>query len=187
MYVKSEQVYVHSSIFRMNTGRDFRNRGAKKINTLKALIRIDMADQLVFHGSIRINAPASKVWAVLTNPKMTKKFMFGGEAISDWVVGDPIIWRLEGTEKVLKGTIVAFEPGKRLSYTIIDTDAPYPDVPQNYTTVTYDLAEDSHQTTVSVSDGDFSVTADGKKRYEKTVRGWGEALKKLKEVAEEQV
>ncbi len=103
------------------------------------------------------------------------------------MVGSPIVWRLDGAEKVLKGSIVAFEPGKRLSYTIIDPNAPYPDVPEKYTTVTYDLAEDSHQTTISVSDDDFSVVADGKKRYEKTVLGWVEALKKLKGVAEEQI
>jgi uncharacterized protein YndB with AHSA1/START domain len=145
-----------------------------------------MADQLVFRSSIRINATATKVWAILTNPKMTKKFMFGGEAISDWKVGSPLVWKLEGTEKVLKGNIVSFEPGKKLSYTIIDPNAPYPDIPKNYTTVTYDLAEDRDQTTVSITDGDFSAVADGKKRYERTVQGWGEALKKLKEVAEEQ-
>jgi uncharacterized protein YndB with AHSA1/START domain len=145
-----------------------------------------MADQLVFRDSIRINASASKVWAIITIPKMTKKFMFGGEAISDWKVGSPLVWQMEGTEKVLKGTIVAFEPGKKLSYTIIDPSAPYPDIPENYTTVTYDLAEDRGQTTVSISDGDFSIVADGKKRYERTVQGWGQALKKLKELAEQQ-
>jgi uncharacterized protein YndB with AHSA1/START domain len=143
-----------------------------------------MADQLVFRSSIRINATAAKVWAILTDPKMTRKFMFGGEAISDWNVGGPLVWRIEGTEKVLKGTIVAFEPGKKLSYTIIDPDAPYPDIPGNYTTVTYDLIEDHGQTTVSVSDGDFSAVADGKERYRRTVQGWGQSLKKLKEVAE---
>jgi uncharacterized protein YndB with AHSA1/START domain len=145
-----------------------------------------MADQHVFRSSILIKATASKVWAVLTYPKMTKKFMFGGEAISDWKTGSPLVWRMEGTEKVLKGTIVAFEPGKKLSYTIIDPDAPYPDIQENYTTVTYDLAEDHGQTTVSVSDGDFSAVADGKERYKRTVQGWGQSLKKLKEVAEEQ-
>ncbi len=55
----------------------------KRINIRTALIRVYMADQLVFRSSIRINAPASKVWAILINPKMTKKFMFGAEAISD--------------------------------------------------------------------------------------------------------
>jgi len=144
-----------------------------------------MAPSLVFQASIRINAPAARVWAVLTTPTLTKRFMFGGEAISDWKVGSPLVWRLGGNEKILKGTIVGIEPCKRLSYTIIDPEAPYPIIPENYTTVTYELAEKDGETVVSVSDGDFSTVADGKIRYERTVWGWGIALQKLKEVAEE--
>jgi uncharacterized protein YndB with AHSA1/START domain len=143
-----------------------------------------MISPLVFRASIRIDAPASDVWHVLTTPSLTKKFMFGGEAVSDWKAGSPLLWRIGGSRKVLKGTIVAIEPGKRLSYTIIDPDAEYPDIPENYTTVTYTLEEKDGATTVSISDGDFSRVAEGKERYRRTVQGWGEALVRLKEVAE---
>ena len=74
-----------------------------------------MAPSLVFHASIRINAPVARIWEVLTTPALTKRFMFGGEAISDWKVGSPLVWRLEGSKQVLKGTILAIDPGKRLS------------------------------------------------------------------------
>ncbi len=144
-----------------------------------------MTSSLVFHASIRINAPAARVWAVLTTPALTKRFMFGAEAISDWKVGSPLVWRLEGSEKVLKGKIVGIEPCTRLSYTIIDPGAPYPVIPENATTVTFELIGENGRTVVSVTDGDFATVADGKKRYERTVWGWGIALPKLKEVAEE--
>ena len=144
-----------------------------------------MHKPLIFHSSIRINTPAATVWHVLTTPSLTKKFMFGAEAISDWKVGSPLTWRIEGSEKALKGTIVAIEPGIRLSYTIIDPNADYPDIPENSTTVTYTFAEEDGVTTVTVSDGDFSRVAEGKERYRRTVQGWGEALVRLKEVAEE--
>ncbi len=144
-----------------------------------------MVPSLVFHASIRINAPAARVWAVLTTPALTKRFMFGGEAVSDWKSGSPLVWRIEGSKKILKGSIVAIEPGRRLSYTIIDPEAPYPIIPENYTTVTYELAQENGETVVSVTDGDFATVADGQTRYERTVLGWGIALRKLKEVAEE--
>jgi uncharacterized protein YndB with AHSA1/START domain len=143
-----------------------------------------MIKPLVYHASIRIDAPAAKIWHVLTTPALTRKFMFGGEAVSDWKTGSPLTWRMEGSEKVLKGTILAIEPGRLLSYTIIDPDASYANEPGNATTVTYELTEEGGSTLVSVSDGDFASVAEGEKRYRRTVQGWGEALVRLKEVAE---
>jgi uncharacterized protein YndB with AHSA1/START domain len=143
-----------------------------------------MKKTLVFQQSIRIKATPAKVWAALTSPALTKKFMFGGEAISDWKAGSTLTWRLEGSSKTLKGKIVALEPEKRLSYTIIDPEADYPDIPENYTTVTYELTGEKGETIVSVSDGDFAAVAEGEERYKRTVPGWAVALNRLKEVVE---
>jgi len=143
-----------------------------------------MKKSLVFQQFIRIKAPPAKVWAALTSPVLTKKFMFGGEAISEWKTGSTLTWRLEGSSKVLKGKIVALEPEKRLSYTIIDPESGYPDIPENYTTVTYELTGEKGETIVSVSDGDFAAVADGEERYKRTVRGWTMALNRLKEIVE---
>jgi uncharacterized protein YndB with AHSA1/START domain len=146
-----------------------------------------MKKPLVFRRAVRINAPAAKVWAALTTPALTRRYMFGAEAVSDWKVGSPLIWRFEqeGKQKVFKGNIVASEQGKLLSYTIIDPEAGYPDIPANYTTVTYELAEDGGVTTLMVSDGNFATVADGEKRYKRTISGWDTALKALKSVVEE--
>ncbi len=143
-----------------------------------------MKKTLVFQQSIRIKAPPAKVWAALTSPALTKKFMFGGEAISDWKAGSTLTWRLEGRSKTLKGKIVALEPEKRLSYTIIDPEAGYPDIPENYTTVTFEISGEKGETIVSVSDGDFAAVAEGEERYKRTVPGWAMALNRLKEVVE---
>ena len=51
--------------------------------------------------------------------------------------------------------------------------------------MTYDLAEEKGETIVSVSDGDFATVADGEERYRRTIRGWGVALQRLKEMLEE--
>ena len=143
-----------------------------------------MKKSLVFRQSIRINAPPAKVWAALTSPVLTKKFMFGSEAISDWKAGSTLTSRLEGSSKVLKGKIVALEPEKRLSYTIIDPESGYPDIPENYTMVTYELAGERGETIVSVSEEDFAVVTEGEERYKRMVRGWVMTLNRLKEVVE---
>jgi hypothetical protein len=77
-----------------------------------------------------------------------------------------------------------WNPKSSCSYIIIDPDAGYPDIPENYTTVTYELTGERGETIVTVSDGDFVAVAEGEERYKRTVRGWTMALNRLKEVVE---
>ena len=152
-----------------------------------------MDKQLIVKNSIAINAPASKVWDALTNPEQTKKYMFGCETISDWKPGSPLLWRgeYEGTEMVfVKGNIVSIEPGKFLAYTTIDPNSTtVEDIPENYLTVTYDLREQDGQTTLNVTQGDYSKVADGEKRYQDTYNngeGWNPILIQIKKLVEEE-
>src|SRR5215469_13260190 len=47
-----------------------------------------------FHeASIHIDAPASRVWQVLTDSAYTKRYMFGCEIASDWSIGGPFDWK----------------------------------------------------------------------------------------------
>src|SRR5881227_3883691 len=102
--------------------------------------------ELFVKNNITINATASKVWDALTNPEQTKKYMFGCETVSDWKVGSPLLWKgnYEGKEMIfVKGKIVAIDQGKFLAYTTIDPNSSIEDIPENYLTVTYGLAEQS--------------------------------------------
>lgn len=146
---------------------------------------------LFVENTITIKAPAATVWDLLVNPQQTKKYMFGCETVSDWKVGSPLLWKgvYEGNEMVfVKGDIVAIEPGKLLVYTVIDPNSTtIPDVPENYLTVTYALAEDNGQTVLTVSQGDFATVADGEKRYKETYNngdGWNPILVQIKALAE---
>lgn len=150
-----------------------------------------MSNPLIVENSITINAPASKVWDALVNPEQTKKYMFGCETVSDWQVGSPLLWKgvYEGNEMVfVKGDIVAIEPGKLLVYTVIDPNSTtIPDLPENYLTVTYALAEDNGQTVLTVTQGDFATVADGEKRYTETYNngeGWNPILVQIKALVE---
>ncbi len=150
-----------------------------------------MSTPLVVENTITINAPSATVWNLLVNPAETKKYMFGCEATSDWQVGSPLLWKgvYEGNEMVfVKGEVVRIEPGKLLVYTVIDPNNPnMPDVPENYLTVTYALAEDNGQTILTVSQGDFATVADGEKRYTETYNngeGWNPILVQIKALAE---
>jgi len=150
-----------------------------------------MENQLVVKSTITIQAPKAKVWDALTNPEQTKKYMFGCEAVSDWKPGSSLLWKgsYEGKEMIfVKGTIKAIQPEKHLTYTVIDpNNKEIPDIPENYLTVTIDLNEEHGDTSVVVTQGDYSKVAEGEKRYQHTVQegGWEPVLIAIKKLVEE--
>lgn len=146
---------------------------------------------LIIENTIVINAPASVVWNALVNPEQTKKYMFGCEALSDWKVGSPLIWKgeYEGKEMIfVKGHIVDIQPEKFLAYTAIDPNSTIVDTPKNYLTVTYTLSSVKGQTTLTVTQGDYSTVAEGERRYQEAYNngeGWNPILRVIKKLVEE--
>jgi len=144
----------------------------------------------IVKSTIIINASKSVVWNALTNPDKTKVYMFGCETVSDWKVGSDLLWKgkHEGKEMVfVKGKILMIEPEKLLKYTVIDPFAAYPDVPENYLNVTYELTEQGGQTDLTVTQDGFETAAEGEKRYKDTYNngeGWNPILIEIKKLAE---
>jgi uncharacterized protein YndB with AHSA1/START domain len=145
---------------------------------------------LFIKNSITIEAPASKVWNALVNPEQTKKYMFGSEAISDWRVGSPLIWKgqYEGKEMVfVKGFVVDIQPEQFLAYTVFDPNSTIEDVPENYLTVTYELRSTNGTTEFTVTQGDYAAVADGERRFKDSSNngeGWNPILVQIKKLVE---
>jgi uncharacterized protein YndB with AHSA1/START domain len=145
---------------------------------------------LFIENSITINASPTKVWDVLVNPEQTKKYMFGCEAVSDWRVGSPLLWRgqYEGKEIVfVKGTVVDIKPERLLVYTVIDPNSTIEDIPENYLTITYELTRKNGKTHFKVTQGDYSKVGDGDRRYKESYNsgeGWNPILVEIKKLVE---
>ena len=107
----------------------------------------------VAKATIEIQASAEKVWDALTNPALIKQYLFGTEARSDWKKGSPITYKgvWEGKTYEDKGVIVDIVPNKRLVSTYWSSMSGKPDTPDQYNTVTYELAHASGRTTLSVT------------------------------------
>ncbi len=141
-------------------------------------------------NKIAINAPISKVWDALINPEKTKIYMFGCITISDWKIGSTLLWQghYEGKDVVfVSGFIKAFEPNKRLVYTVIDPNAAYPLLKKNHLKVTYKVAENAKITTLTVIQSGFENAADGEKRYKDVQNnglGWQPILEAIKALVE---
>ena len=140
---------------------------------------------------ILIDAPVSKVWDALINPKLTREYMFGCEAVSEWKPGSSLLWKgiYEGKEMVfVKGNVLSIQPEKLLVYTVIDPNSTMEDIPENYLTVTYALETLGNQTQLTVTQGDYDVVADGEKRYNESYNngeGWNPILIQIKKLVEE--
>ena len=147
-----------------------------------------MTKELTVKASIEINAPAWRLWEILTKPEYTKKYMFGCTAISDWKEGSGLDWKgnINGKDMiVVKGTIIKIEPGKYLEYTTFDPNMGLDDIPANYLTVTETLTENNGKTTLAITQGSFNNVQDSERRYADCVKGWEMVLPMIKRTAEE--
>jgi len=130
--------------------------------------------KLFVERSIEINAPASKVWRVFTDPAITRQM--GGEYVSDWKIGSTFGWKAPNGSMLTNGTILQIEPEKILKHDLLDPDATIISV------ITYELREENGRTTLYATENFTNPIND--KEYADAVDGWDAALMALKEVAE---
>lgn len=146
-----------------------------------------MSTPTFIQNEIIVEAPAYEVWDALTHAAKTRKYMFDCEPITTWEEGSELLWKGASDGVIyVKGNVVTCDPEKTLAYTVFDPNGTYPDIPQNYLTVTCALVEKDGHTLLSVTQGDYTQVADGKQRYEDTMDqgGWQGVLEGIKKVAE---
>jgi uncharacterized protein YndB with AHSA1/START domain len=136
-------------------------------------------------NSVTIDAPKADVWDALTNPAKVKQYMHGTEMSTDWKVGSPIVWRGEwkGESYEDKGTILEVKPQRLIKYTHWSPLGGSEDKPENYHTVTYELAGDDGKTTLTLMQDNNPTQEEAEKMARDN---WGPVLKGLKETAEKQ-
>jgi uncharacterized protein YndB with AHSA1/START domain len=141
-----------------------------------------MSNNLTAKASIEINAPASKVWEALTNPSTIKKYLFGTDTKTDWKVGSPIMFegQWEGKSYQDKGTILANEKEKLLSYSYWSSMSAVPDLPENYANVTFRLQPKDGVTHLFLTQ-DHCTTEESRNHSE---QNWNMVLKSIKELVE---
>lgn len=111
-------------------------------------------------NTVIINAPASVVWKTITQPHLMKQWM-GDPSMqlniqTSWTINSPVI--ISGFHHLPfenKGTVLQFEPGKRLRYSHLSSLSKLPDQPHNYSIVTFDLTATNDRTTLTVTITNF--------------------------------
>ena len=142
-------------------------------------------------NQILISASAAQVWDVLVKPEHTAKYMFGCKTISEWNIGDNLVWEMQHEDKPyvpVSGKIIDLKEHRLLKYSVIDPNAAYAQTPENHLHVTYILDENLGTTVLTVTQDNFEEAADGEKRFTDVYNngeGWDPILVQIKKVAEE--
>lgn len=101
---------------------------------------------------VTIQAPADRVWAALTQPALVKKWQYGTDLTTDWVVGSPIAFRNEwnGELFIQSGTILEVDAPRLLRYSLFAPRPELEDRPENRFVMTYRLEERAGSTDLTI-------------------------------------
>ena len=141
-----------------------------------------MDKKRIAEATTTINAPASRVWEALTNPKLIKQYLFGADVISDWKEGSPILYKgiYEGKAYEDKGSVLKVEPEKLLLITHWSPLSGSPDTPENYHKVSYELSAEDGSTRLTITQDNNS----SEEEQEQNAKFWTMVLDGMKKVLE---
>lgn len=142
---------------------------------------------MIIRKKVEFNANKEQVWDLLTNPEMTKQYMFGCEVLSEWTLGSPIIWKgktEDGQEIIhVKGEITEIENGGKVTFTMLDPNMGIKDIPENYVNLTYEVSESGSGATFKLTQN-FEGTENAEKRFEESVGGWDMVIDVMKKLVD---
>jgi uncharacterized protein YndB with AHSA1/START domain len=137
--------------------------------------------------TVHINAPTAKVWEVLTNPELMKKWMMTDseiKIITDWKVGRPMVIRgnLHGMNFENTGKVLQFEPEKALQYSHLSSVSKLPDQPESYSLLEFLLSPLENHTILTLRVSNFPTES----IYKHLAFYWKVTLEIFKKMVEQQ-
>lgn len=133
--------------------------------------------------SITIHASREKVWHALTSTALIEQWFFGTHVETDWKINSPILYKgvWEGKPFENKGTIIEMESPKIFRATYWSPLSGLEDKPENYSVVSYELAEDQGATKVTLTQSNTPTKTDA----DNVAKIWHEPLQALKKLLEQ--
>jgi uncharacterized protein YndB with AHSA1/START domain len=148
-----------------------------------------MSNSMIIKETVKFKSDAKIVWDLVINPEMTKQYMFGCEVLSDWQVGNSIIWKgktEDGKEVIyVKGSILEFEEGRKTTFSMFDPNMGIADIPTNYVNLTYEVIPKDSGCDLVITQGDFQSTDNAEKRFEESKQGWQMVIPTMKKLLNE--
>ncbi|MEO7763363.1 MAG: SRPBCC family protein [Ferruginibacter sp.] len=145
-----------------------------------------MKSNIKGYVSTNIDASINEVWDALTKPEIIKQYFFGTNTETDWKPGHAIKFTGEWEGKTYedKGTVLDIEKNKLIKYSYWSSMSGIEEKPENYAILTYELAGNDGDVTVSVLQEnipDEKMKAHSEENWNKVLQGLKNLLeKKLK-------
>ena len=113
---------------------------------INQLNTITMANKLRSQTAIVIDAPVTAVWQALTTPDIIRKYFHGTEAVSEWTVGNSILFKgeWEGHDYQGRGIILNRVPYKLFKFSYWSSLSGLENKSENYIHVTYEMWEEEN-------------------------------------------
>ena len=133
-------------------------------------------------ATITINASVNTVWQALTDPQLVKQYMFGSTLVTDWKIGEPVLYRgeWEGKSYEDKGMLLAFEPMRTIAMTFFSPASGLEDKPENYQKITYDVVPEGESVQLTVTQENNKDEASASRSQE----NWQMILGEIKKLVE---
>ena len=151
-----------------------------------------MRNKLFVDKTMEIDAPASKVWDVITiseyNRQWALEFSSGGPQFhleSTWEPGSPVLWKGQDGTVIVEGNVTAVQQYKLLRFTVFDVRSPERPPVTEEDGITFKLFEENGKTKLHILQGDFSAMTNGEKYRDASAAIWDKVLPKVKEMAEQ--
>lgn len=139
-----------------------------------------MSKSLIVKNHVRINAPISRVWEVLTKPQYIRQWDVLPEDFGDYEIHPATVIEWPGYSKL---SVVEFELNKNLRYSLLVPAWKEENV--NNIGYTYSLSVDENgYTWLGIEIGDFAVLTEGQKYFDESFTFGQTASQKIKEIAE---
>lgn len=145
-----------------------------------------MSRQFIVKDEIFIDAPPSKVWEVLTNPKYVAQWdeLPEGYPSGNMGLGSKVVWDLPNGGQTVT-TIIKADENKELKIALFLSTWKNPPE-EGDVAYTYKLEGQNRGTLLKMEIGDFSLLEDGQNYYDASVEFASGAKKAIKELAEKE-
>lgn len=128
---------------------------------------------------IYIASTPEKVFAALTDAKMSEQYWHGNYVESDWKVGSPFALKLTRRDKDVTGKVLEYDPPRRLAYTFHSAQEGH--ASEKPSRVTFELERQRDQVRLTIVHDEFEP---GSKVIEQISLGWPLVLSSLKSFVE---